>query len=190
METGRVTGILLAAGDSSRFGSNKLLRALSNGYTIGISAARSLSERVDDLTVVVARSDDLTDMMFKSNAYKTIVAENSNLGMGNSLKSGIWANKDSFGWLVGLADMPYIGVKVIESLVFEIRNGAKMCAPFCEGARGHPVGFGRVLKEDLLCLGDASGASGLLQKYRKDLIEIPTEDKGVLHDIDFPSDII
>jgi len=190
METGRITGILLAAGDSSRFGSNKLLKVLSNGYTVGISAARNLSEQVDDLTVVVAKNDDPTDLMFRSCAYRTVVAENSKLGMGNSLKSGIWANVDSFGWMVALADMPYIDGKVIESLVLEIRNGAKMCAPFCRGLRGHPVGFGKVLKEDLLCLGDASGASGLILKHRKKLVEIPTEDKGVLHDIDFPSDII
>ena len=190
METSRITGILLAAGDSSRFGSNKLLQVLPNGYTIGISSARNLSKEVDDLTVVVGKKGDLTDTMFKNNGYITVVAENSKLGMGNSLKSGITVNSRSLGWVVALADMPYITSSIIESLVSEIRNGAKMCAPFYDSVRGHPVGFGNVLREELLNLDDAFGASDLLQKYRKKVVEIPTEDKGILHDIDFPSDII
>ena len=87
-----------AAGSSSRFGSNKLLEMLSDGYPMGIVAASNLSKAVDDLTVVVGEANDKTDILFKDNGFETVVADNSKLGMGNSLKSGIASNLDSF-WL-------------------------------------------------------------------------------------------
>ena len=110
---GQITGILLAAGRSTRFGSNKLIKKLQSGNSIGLESAENLSASVDNLIIVVNSLKDETSEMFLENGFKVLAAENANLGMGNSLKSGIEISTDSLGWIVGLADMPFIKLNTI-----------------------------------------------------------------------------
>lgn len=49
----KITGILLAAGQSSRFGCNKLTYELTNGLLIGQAALESIRSIADNLIVVV-----------------------------------------------------------------------------------------------------------------------------------------
>jgi len=49
----KVVGILLAAGQSSRFGSNKCLAQLPDRTAMGIHSARHLNAVVDELVCVI-----------------------------------------------------------------------------------------------------------------------------------------
>ena len=189
-KSGPITGVLLAAGKSRRFGSNKLLERLPGGITIGLMAARNLTGSVDELLVVVKDRKDPTSRMFLDEGYKVVVAENAKLGMGNSLKSGVRHSSDSYGWMIALADMPFISTETIHSLSLELLKDAKLCAPVFQGVRGHPVCFSRALIKQLLAVDDSDGAANLVSKYRDELVEVQTNDRGVLHDIDVPDDLI
>ena len=118
------------------------------------------------------------------------MAENAELGMGNSLKSGVRHSSDSYGWMIALADMPFISTETIHSLSLELLKDAKLCAPVFQGVRGHPVCFSRALIKQLLAVDDSDGAANLVSKYRDELVEVQTNDRGVLHDIDVPDDLI
>ena len=150
VDNGQITGILLAAGRSTRFGSNKLVKKLQSGNPIGLESAETLSASVDNLIIVVNNLKDETSAMFLEKGFRVLAAENANLGMGNSLKSGIKISPDSLGWIVSLADMPFIKLNTIDRLKEKILEGAKICAPFLAGVRGHPVGFNSSLKNELL----------------------------------------
>ena len=89
VDNGQITGILLAAGRSTRFGSNKLVKKLQSGNPIGLESAETLSASVDNLIIVVNNLKDETSAMFLEKGFRVLAAENANLGMGNSLKSGI-----------------------------------------------------------------------------------------------------
>ena len=185
----QITGILLAAGRSTRFGSNKLIKKLQSGNSIGLESAETLSASVDNLIIVVNSLKDETSEMFLEKGFRVLAAENANLGMGNSLKSGIEISIDSLGWIVGLADMPFIKLNTIYMIKEKVLEGAKICAPFLNGVRGHPVGFNRSLKNELLNLDDSNGAARLLSNHYSEIVALSTTDEGVVHDIDVPEDL-
>ena len=189
VDNGQITGILLAAGRSTRFGSNKLVKKLQSGNSIGLESAETLSASVDNLIIVVNNLKDETSAMFLEKGFRVLAAENANLGMGNSLKSGIKISLDSLGWIVSLADMPFIKLNTIDRVKEKILEGAKICAPFLAGVRGHPVGFNSSLKNELLNLDDSNGAAHLLAKYHSEIVVLSTNDAGVVHDIDVPEDL-
>jgi molybdenum cofactor cytidylyltransferase len=110
-------------------------------------------------------------------------------GMGVSLAAGIRASADAAGWVVALADMPFVDPVTIRRVAQAIEAGADVAAPFWRGERGHPVGFHRRLGPELAGLTGDEGARQVLARYRSSLLRIDVDDPGVLRDIDVPADL-
>ena len=60
--------------------------------------------------------------------------------MGCSLACAVRATPDAAGWLVALADMPYIATRSHQQVAAALRSGASIAATEFQGRRGHPVG--------------------------------------------------
>ena len=180
---------MLAAGSSSRFGSNKLLQPLANNKTLAVSAAINLKNTVADVIVVVRPEDlELMDAFSQLN-LKVVVNERADEGMSSSIISGIQASGQSAGWIIALADMPWVKPKTINTLKEQLLNGETMVAPVYQGQRGNPVGFSSKWKNALLELEGDKGARDLLINHSEELYTFETDDQGVAMDVDFPSDI-
>lgn len=181
-----VVGILLAAGAAKRFGSSKLLHALPDGIPIGVAAAQAMMQAIPN-TIAVVRPDD----QVLKEAYLAIgltVVENplADEGMGTSLAAGINASLNADGWLIGLADMPWILPETMAVLADRLRNGTSMVAPVYRGDRGHPVGFASCWRNRLTILRGDKGAKDLIAEYYDELVLLDTNDSGVVEDIDYP----
>src|SRR5258706_4362094 len=143
-----IRGILLAAGYSKRFGSNKLLQTLpagtpEAGTPIGLAAARHLLEALpESIAVVRPRAQKLAKLLGDAGC-NTVVCKNASEGMGTSLAAGVRATADADGWIVALADMPFIRPETIRIVTKALQEGAAIAAPSFHGVRGHPVGFAR-----------------------------------------------
>ena len=111
-------------------------------------------------------------------------------GMGTSLAAGINATSSADGWLIALADMPWMQPATITALVNQLKNGASMVAPVYQGQRGHPVGFSARWQQPLQELSGDKGARDLLANYPAELELLTTGDAGILKDIDHPQDLI
>lgn len=185
-----ITGILLAAGRSTRFGANKLLHPLSDGIPVLVAALRSLREGVDDVLVVVRPEDAEVIALLKRERAHVIPCATAGRGMGASLACGVRASGSADGWLVALADMPHIPPALVGQLKGRLENGAAIVAPVCHGRRGHPVGFGREFLVPLSQLDGDAGARFLLEAHLDRLECIATTDSGVLRDIDTPADLL
>jgi len=189
-----IRGILLAAGYSRRFGSNKLLKALPAGATragmpIAVAAAHHLLEVLpESLAVVRPRAQQLGKLL-RDAGCNTVVCKNASEGMGTSLAAGVRAAPDADGWVVALADMPFILPDTIRSVAQALRAGAAIAAPSFRGKRGHPVGFSRRYYEELCALRGDEGARRLLEQHLESVTLLEVEDRGVLRDIDRPSDL-
>src|SRR5579863_8356738 len=108
-----IRGILLAAGYSRRFGSNKLLRALpagsrNAGMPIGLAAARHLLDALPDSIAVVRPRAQKLSKLLRDAGCDAVVCRNAGEGMGTTLAAGVRASADAHGWVVALADMPFI----------------------------------------------------------------------------------
>jgi molybdenum cofactor cytidylyltransferase len=189
-----IRGILLAAGYSKRFGSNKLLQSLpagspQAGTPIAIAAARNFLEALpESIAVIRPRAQKLAKML-RDAGCSTVVCKNAGEGMGTSLAAGVRATSDADGWIVALADMPFIRPDTIRAVAKALRDGAAIAAPSFRGERGHPVGFASRFYQELSSLYGDEGARQVLMRH-PDLVRIyEVDDPGVARDIDQPSDL-
>ncbi len=179
-------GILLAAGSSRRFGSDKL-RARYRGRPMWHHALHALAESpglAEVLAVVRPR--------FRTGPLpprcRLVINPEHEQGMGASLRMGAAAAPaDTTGYLVALADMPHLTPGRIAALL-DAWNGAThgIVVPVYEGRRGHPVIFGSAFREDLLgCFGDVGGRD-VLRAHPEAVVECDTTDAAVVFDVDLP----
>ena len=147
-------GILLAAGFSRRFGAaDKLLHTLPDGRPIAVAAAENLI-KVIPLTIAVIRPDnqELADLL-KNVGLKVVFCEAHETEMADSLSAAVrfagQFNESSAGFVIALADMPYIKPHTIKAIAHALNAGAAIVAPVYQGKRGHPVGFSANLRNEL-----------------------------------------
>jgi molybdenum cofactor cytidylyltransferase len=189
-----IRGILLAAGYSKRFGSNKLLQALpagspQAGTPIALASARHFLDALPDSVAVVRPRAQKLARILRDAGCNTVMCKNAGEGMGTSLAAGVRATPDANGWIVALADMPFIRPDTIRTVAKALQEGASIAAPSFRGKRGHPVGFARRFYEELSSLRGDEGARQFLKQHSDWVTLFEVDDPGVLRDIDKPSDL-
>ena len=184
-----IVGVLLAAGSATRFGSDKLSHRLPHGVPIAVQAARHLHSIISVIHAVVKPGADDLASLLKDEGCRIVVCENAAEGMGASLACGVRAAGQADGYLVALADMPFVRTASIAAVRDALAAGAPLAAPYWRARRGHPVGISGAFFERLLACGGDEGAKGLLTENEEQLVKIPVGDPGVLRDIDTPGDL-
>lgn len=182
-------GILLAAGSSQRFGSNKLLHPVIENTPMILSSAQKLAAVLPGSVVVINHELDSYIAQLEQLGLKVVINEQAGKGMGSSLALGISHAQDAPGWLITLADMPYVQAKTYRLLINKLKEGAGIVAPVFEQRRGHPVGFNSAFKEELMSLQGDSGARYVIEKHQAQLELLLTDDEGVMRDVDKPGDL-
>lgn len=182
-----VVGILLAAGFSRRYGANKLVQRLPDGTFVALASGRNLVSALPRSVAVVRPGFPELEAALANAGLLVTVFEQSSLGMGASLAAAVRAAGEAGGYIVALADMPFIAPASIMRVADALRDGAAIVAPRYAGERGHPVGFaGRYFQELVVTTGD-EGARHLVA--RDGLAFVDVGDPGVIRDIDTPEDL-
>jgi molybdenum cofactor cytidylyltransferase len=160
-----------------------------DGEPMGVMAARHLMAAVSRGVVVVRPNDTELSSALTELGYRVVENHRPEAGMGESLATAVRASLDAGGWLVALGDMPWIKAKTIAQVAERLEQGASMVAPMYRGQRGHPVGFAARWGGQLIDLSGDRGARQLLVNYPNDLELLPSDDPGVLLDVDFPEQL-
>ena len=187
---GEIVGILLAAGRGHRFGGDKLEHLLPDGRPLAVAAADHLLPACDRLIAVVRPGAQRLAELLGAAGCETIVCDQADAGMGHSLAAAIRATPGAAGWVVALADMPFIATGSHRSVVAALRLGASLAATEFQGQRGHPVGFAGHWFAQLSQLTGDQGAKALLQAHGAAMTLCPVDDCGVLKDIDRRGDLV
>jgi len=192
----RIVGILLAAGAGTRFGGDKLLAPLRvafddvpAGTPIGVVACRHLLAALPETIAVVRPGDAELALALTAEGARVIECARADEGMGASLACGVAATADADGWVVALADMPWIRPATVRSVAAALADGADIAAPFLAGQRGHPVAFSRMHYAALAALGGDEGARSLLATHRHAIRPIAVDDPGITRDVDREADL-
>ncbi|NWA63195.1 nucleotidyltransferase family protein [Pantoea sp. B9002] len=111
----------------------------------------------------------------------------SSPSLGDSIACGVRSRPDWLGWIIHLADMPFIGAETFR----QIENALRHCPsvrPFFREIPGHPVGFSKICQPELLSLQGENGARKVLTRFAPLQLNVTTPD--VLSDIDLPDHLI
>lgn len=184
-----IAAVLLAAGAGKRFGGDKLLHPLEDGVSIAAHAARNLIAAGLEVIAVVRWGDFPLYELLEQEGCQVTMFQGASRGMGASLAHGIAQGRGAGGWVVALADMPHIAPATIGRVVAELEQGALIVAPARQGERGHPVGFGAGLRDELLALDGDQGARAVVERHRDALKLVECDDPGILLDIDQKIDL-
>ncbi len=192
----RIAGILLAAGEGARFGGGKLLarvpttaHGVSAGTPIGAAAAMHMMAALNDVVAVVRPRDSMLEHALLATGARVVQCDRAHEGMGASLACGANACLDADGWVVALADMPWIAPTSIVAVADALRDGAEIAAAQFDGKRGHPVGFSRKYGSLLASLTGDEGARSIVAARQWALRLVSVDDPGVLRDVDRPGDL-
>lgn len=187
-----IAGIIPAAGAGTRFGSgHKLLAPLTVNKVIGpvILHVVNAMQSCTPLVVVIRKGDKELESVLS--ALPVVIAHNTEAskGMSTSIVCGIRMAASANGWCIMPGDMPYIRPETCRAVFDALRQGFDIVVPGDGKHPGHPVGFGRRLRDELLSLQGDTGARGLLQQYRDQVHCLGLDDPGIRRDVDRVSDL-
>jgi molybdenum cofactor cytidylyltransferase len=183
----RIVGVLLAAGFSRRYGANKLIQRLPDGTFVAVAAGRNLLVALPESLAVVRPDVPELAAALTEAGLRVVLCETAHLGMGASLAEGVRASLDAKGWVVALADMPFILPSSIQAVAQGLEAGHPIVATQYGGERGHPVGFAAQYRAQLSQLSGDEGARRILK--RDPITLVSCTDPGVIRDIDTPDDL-
>lgn len=182
--------LIMAAGRSRRFGSDKRLARLGDGRTLLATTLAAARSAFAEVRVVVNAWEDPAHLGIPVRMALAIHPV-TRVGLGGSIALAFRAlsehppNGDIASAVIWLGDMPWVRPETCQRLARRA-DADTIVRPLYRGTPGHPVYFGRDFWPDLAINGEDQGARPLLIRYADRLITVPVEDSGVVRDIDDP----
>lgn len=187
--TPRIAAVILAAGQSSRMGCNKLLLDVGGDPMIRRTVNNVLASGIRPVITVLGHEADAVNAVLGESEAVPIVNRDYRQGLSTSLRQGIAAlPADVDGAIICLGDMPGVGPGLISRMVatFNPAEGRAVIVPIRAGRRGNPVLWGRRFFPALMALSGDVGARYLIEDNTEWLVGIDVEDDAALIDLDTP----
>ena len=189
-----VAGVLLAAGEGSRFGRPKALVEL-HGQTLaerGVNVLRAGGAR-PILVVTGAVPIELSET-------HTVYNPEWRTGMGSSLRAalqaltgtgtGVGTETDVGAVVVALADQPLVGAEAVARLIAAYRDGASVAVAAYDGQPRNPVLLAREHWAEVAATATGDQGARTFLRTRPDLVTlVECRDTGRPDDIDTPADL-
>jgi len=112
-------------------------------------------------------------------------------GMSGSLKLGLEHVRGlADAVIIALGDQPFVLPRTIDMLVTAYEESkARIVIPTYQGARGNPVLFDKSVFPQIARIRGDTGAKSVVEMNAAKVLEVGVPDRGVLIDIDTPSDL-
>ena len=177
--------VLLAAGKSERFGSNKLL-ADYHGKPLISRALEAASAVSAHKACVVTGSDEIAAFA-QTYGFDVIRNPDAHLGQSHSIHLGIAAMRDMDAALLMVCDQPRLTAQSLVRLADAFRDSGKGIACLRDETHtGNPAVFSKAYFSQLLALEGDRGAKGILRANPNDLLEVCCAYENELADADTP----
>ncbi len=192
-----ITGILLAAGESKRFGGNKLLIEIEDLPLVCHSLGHCVASRLTEIHVVVGvDGSELEDQIARHFGGEPRIHidrnEDPSRGMMSSLKTGLRSVLGRCdGAMVIHADMPLVTAAIINELISVFEREQTLVIPESGGRLQHPRIIPERMFGDFLELADDEKGAKVIKKYqdRDDVVRVSIGTDANYVDIDNPDDL-
>ena len=179
--------MILAAGESRRFGSAKLLAPLEGRPLLQHAVDAANASRCDEVVVVVGHGADELLAAVRLGRARPVFNADHVMGQSTSLHAGLREAHGTDALVVVLGDQPRVTAALIDSVIDRQRETdavAVMCAS--AGRRSPPTLIHRELWPELAKLTGDVGAREVLRD-RADVVVLDVA--GGLEDVDRPADL-
>ena len=199
--TAGLCGVILAAGGSSRMGTDKALLPCPPAAAPGppsnqtfLSAAIESFAPFTELTIVVSGKNEaaLAPVVFANGAF---LARNPqpDRGQFSSLKVGLQEvlNRGRDAALVTLVDRPAVQATTIQALCDKYNarsNDTWAVVPEYGGRHGHPIVLGREMIEAFLKAAPSETAQNVEHRHQQRIFYLPVGDAAVIQNVNTPQD--
>ena len=185
MDVKNIACIVLAAGAGKRFGIPKWKADFKGKSFLEIIIGKLIRIGIDDIGCVV-RKDSIPELP----RIKYIVNPAPEEGMFSSLFFGINLFPQKKGFIILPVDHPFFEIDTIRKLLMAFDDNSNcIIKPLFDGKGGHPI----VLPQDIalsIPKGDFQGGlKKFIEKKRFNVYNVNVNDKGVLRNINFQTDI-
>jgi molybdenum cofactor cytidylyltransferase len=183
----RIAGIILAAGESRRYGQVKQLLDWHGTPFVQAVARTALQAGLSPVIVVTGANMDKIGAAVTDLPIRVVHNAEWKSGQGSSIKTAIAALKETRGGgaIFLLADQPQVTASVIRALVEKHAEGLyPIVAPMVIDQRANPVLFDRSTFDDLLMIEGDVGGRAIFHKHRVEYL--PWHDDRLLLDVDTP----
>ena len=189
MTLGKVSGIVLAAGPSTRLRQHdtpKQLLPFAGKTLVRRAAETALRSRLVEVIVVLGYAFPQVREALSGLPLALVVNPDHVTGQSSSVREGLAAvDADSSGALFLPCDQPLISAGVLDLLVSAHESAPEtVVLPTFESRRGAPVLFPRSLFHRLAALTGDAGGRQLLPGLADRIVEVPLHSEKPLRDVD------
>ncbi|MFQ3284015.1 MAG: molybdenum cofactor cytidylyltransferase [Natronomonas sp.] len=186
-----VGAVLLAAGQSERFGPENKLLAAVDCRSVVRNAARTLLAAPLDERVAVVGHDAAAVREALPEGFTIRYNDRHREGQHTSVRAGTAAARKA-GWdgaLFALGDMPAVDPTTVDALLKSFTDEpGSIVVPTESGSRGNPVLFGASHFDALAEVTGDRGGRALIAAC-PDVVRVPVDDTGIHRDVDRPEDL-
>jgi CTP:molybdopterin cytidylyltransferase MocA len=197
----QVAGLVLAAGEGSRFGRPKAEVLVGGTRLVDLAVESCVRGGLSPVVVVLGAtllkpmSPAVVEQGGRVEDADVLLVYNAEwaTGMASSLRAGLAALEGDLpvdAVVVTLVDTPSVGAEHLRRVSSSLRAGAAAAVATYEGRARTPVGLTREIWADVsgTVTGD-EGARGWLRAHPHLVTEVECADLGTWTDIDTPSDL-
>ncbi len=188
----RVTAVVLAAGQSTRMGANKLLLPWAAGTVLGQTLQHVRQSAVTDMLVVTGHEAEKVTAVAQVAGAATL--HNPAVAQGGEMITSLQVAlrhlpEEVTAVLVVLGDQPLVPPETINALLYAHYQGAgDLIAPVYQGQRGNPVLLGRRYFGELLALPPTAAPRDVLRRHAGALHLVEVGTPTILQDLDSPEE--
>ena len=184
--------IVLAAGKSSRFGSNKLLSETDGEAMIQRVVRTSLASRASEVVVVVGFEEDKIRHALQSYECRVVSNPEFENGQTSSVIAGVNSvKKHANAAMILPGDVAFIKAEQINKVIDEYNFApSSIVVASYRGRMGHPILFDHALFDEMLRITEEkAGLKEVVDRHRSEIRRVEVESREVLLDVDLPNDL-
>lgn len=191
----RVSIILLAAGDSRRFGENKMLYPVDKKpmYRHVLDHALRLFSEPDSVVEQIVLVSQYEEIRREVTALPVLYIENSHpeKGISHSVHLGLKCAGSPSGYIFVVCDQPFLAYKTFRSFVNGfVRSGKSVGAVGWQGELYNPCGFRKNLSEELFALRGDGGGKKVVKRHMDSLFIYPASEVREVLDMDVKAAVL
>lgn len=184
-----LAALILSAGASTRMGKPKALLPYRGGTFLEHLMEVTRHPRVGVTRVVLGAGADDIRTIAKLPPSVVVLNPDWEKGQLSSICAGVrsLAGIENDGVILCPVDHPLVSAALVSELISRFYEEQKaIVLPTYDGRRGHPAIFSSALYDELLAAPPDKGARAVVWAHAADILEVPTDEEGVVLNINAP----